>query len=640
MKSVLLSALICLAFLPAKSQTIIFTDNFESGSFGPNWLASPGTPNGVVSINTGIGNGGRGVRMGKTSATGGLVTNTLDLTLNLDTFSQLDIALTFDIQDRSDETDEEDGIYFSDNGGATFKKAFAFNPEVWCDGSYGTFPPLDIDALADSLGLSLATGTFIIRFQQYGENSLPSNDGFYLDNVTVFVQKIIYNDQFPFLDDFENTFDLSNVWTRSFPTQTSILATDPNRPLNIIKIGSAIGVGGSRGVRMGKDCADGFSTNALDLHLDLSGGSDYELTFDLQDRSDETQADDGLYFSNDGGITFKKVFDFNPSLWCDDNYGTFPPFDIDALADSVQLGGLSSRFVIRFQQHGSSTLPNNDGFYLDNVSVYESNIIYENIFPFTNNFESGPFGPQWKKSFPDKTNTLVTDPNRPNNIIELAAIIGAGGSRGVRMGKDCSDGFSTNALDLHLDLSNVGQAMLSFKMQDRNDETNADDAVYFSDNGGTNFTKVYAFDFGNTPNTYKDYSLDLDSLATAFGLSLSSRFIVRFQQHGESTLPNNDGVYLDEVNITGTVGTEETSFEGAVSIYPNPAMDVLYLDLKSISNPEGFKYQVRDCTGKIILSNPVVHPTERIDVHTLADGLYLIEVIGKKRSSVLKFLKI
>jgi len=823
MKSTFCILIFCLAVsLIANSQTIIFSDDFSSGSFGLKWIATPGTPNGVVSINASIGSSGNGVRMGKSIAGGGLATNTLDLVLDLSPYNNLDVAMTFDIQDRADESDQEEGIYFSDNGGASFTKVFSFNPSVWCDYDYGSFPPFDIDSLAAVNGLSL-TSNFVIRFQQQCENKLPDNDGLYLDNVSVFVEAITYFNSFPFEDNFNGSFTLGNMWTKSFPWQTNILVPDPNRPNNVIEIGGTIGVGGSRAIRMGKNCADGYSTNALDLHLDLSGNSDYALTFDINSRGDDTDANDGLYFSNNGGESFEKVFDFNPSVWCDYDYGSFPPFDIDSLAgtkslsltnrfvirfqqhgnnvlpdndgfyidnvsvfiptisyvnmfpftddfnnpnntfgnmwtksfpwqttapgtdpnrpnnvidivngvgtggsrgvsmgkdcddgdfstnaldlhldlsggsnyaltfdinnrgddtepedglyfsnnggesfekvfdfnpsvwcddnygsfppfdiDSLAAGkglSLTNRFVIRFQQHGENVLPINDGFYIDNVSVFVPTLVYYNQFPFTENFEDATLGNMWKRSFPYKTSTLVTDPNRPNNIIELRDFIGINLSRAVRIGKECADGYSTNALDLHLNLSGLGEATLNCKIRDRGDDTDLDDGVFFSDNGGDSFEKVFDFDFSNVPNDYTDYVFDLDSLATSKGLSFTSHFIVRFQQHGNNVLPDNDGFYIDNVNISGVVSTVEANSLGNFIIYPNPTREFLILDISDFFYQDGFNYTIRNSTGITQLSGRIISPKDKIDINFITDGLYIIEILGSNGRASRKFLK-
>jgi len=361
MKPVIFFAVTFLLTFPIFSQTIIFEDNFEGLTFGSQWTATSGIPNGIVDVANAVGfDGTRGVRMGKTSSAGGFVTNTLDLKLNLS--GQNQVALTFKIHDRNDETQVEDGLYLSDNNGGIFKKVLAFLPSDWCN-QYGEFPPIDIDALAALNGLSL-TSQFVIRFQHHGDNTLPNNDGIYIDDVKVYVPVLTYA-SLPFSDDFEvPTF--GSAWSWSFADQTNTLAAIPTRPSNIVDIESGIGFNNSRGVRMGKACADGFASNALDLHLNLAGQTQVAMTFKIHDRNDETQADDGIYFSDNGGSTFKKVFGFDFSNTA--NVYTDYTIDIESLATSNNVS-LTSQFIVRFQQHGDNTLPNNDGIYLDNVNI-------------------------------------------------------------------------------------------------------------------------------------------------------------------------------------------------------------------------------------------------------------------------------
>jgi len=104
----------------------------------------------------------------------------------------------------------------------------------------------------------------------------------------------------PFAESFENgSFNL-NHWT----IQPSLQGED-----GVIEVHYGSGISGSFGVRLGKfQNGTGLATNALDLHLNLAGESDVELTFWIADYYDENHIDDGLYFSDNGGATFEKVW--------------------------------------------------------------------------------------------------------------------------------------------------------------------------------------------------------------------------------------------------------------------------------------------------------------------------------------------
>ncbi len=376
------------------------------------------------------------------------------------------------------------------------------------------------------------------------------------------------------------------------------------------------------------------------------------MTFKINDRNDDTQADDALYFSNDGGNTFQKVLDFKTSDWCN-QYGAFPPIDVDALAALHGLS-LTGQFVIRFQQHGDAALPintgTNDGIYIDDVNVYVPVLTYASL-PFSDDFEVLTFGSAWTWSFADQTNTLATIPTRPSNIVDIASGVGFNNSRGVRMGRACSDGsatsdgFATNALDLHLNLAGQTEVAMTFKINDRSDDTQADDALYFSDDGGMTFKNVFGFDFSNTVNAYTDYTIDVDALAALHDLSLTDQFVIRFQQHGDAALPNNtginDGIYLDDVNVTGnTVGINEEKIVADVRIYPNPTNENLSIVFMDNFSTDEYIYHIRNLLGEIILSGQINNSNENIDVGKLTSGLYVIEVKGKKGSTSRQIIKI
>ncbi|MBR9921425.1 MAG: T9SS type A sorting domain-containing protein [Bacteroidetes bacterium] len=533
-----------------------FEDTFESGTLNSAyWTASPNINgvNGVVELDDGIGlNNSTGVKMGKTSDSGGFTANALDLSINLS--DQSEVELTFWINDYDDATDGIDGLYFSDNGGANFEKVLDFLPEEWCNYNYGQFPPIDVDELASLAGLNVSTSQFVIRFAQRGDKDFSgTSDGFYIDNINVYDPNLIYK-ELPAEDDFENG-QFQDFWAWNFADQTAGINADeaPTGTMNWVEVTDGVGINNSYGVAMGRRCDDVFTTNALDLHLNLAGEDQVELTFWLNDYQDATDNDDGLYFSDDGGESFEKVLDFLPDEWCDYNYGQFPPIDVDQLAEDFGLE-LSSTFVIRFQQRGDKDFSGtSDGFYLDNVNVYDPNLIYKEL-PVMDDFEDGQFQNFWAWNFADQTAGINADetPTGTMNWVEVTDGVGINNSYGVAMGRRCDDVFTTNALDLHLNLAGEDQVELTFWLNDYQDATDNDDGLYFSDDGGESFEKVLDF----LPDEWCDYNygqfppIDVDQLAEDFGLELSSTFVIRFQQRGDKDFSGtSDGFYIDEVKV-------------------------------------------------------------------------------------------
>ena len=78
------------------------------------------------------------------------------------------------------------------------------------------------------------------------------------------------------------------------------------------------------------------------------------------------------------------------------------------------------------------------------------------------------------------------------------------------------------------------------------------DGIFLSDNGGSSFTKVYDLTGGSA--THQEIVLDIDALASANGLSLSSTFVVKLQQYDNYPF-TSDGMGLDDVSVaTGGTG--------------------------------------------------------------------------------------
>ncbi|MCB9292102.1 MAG: T9SS type A sorting domain-containing protein [Lewinellaceae bacterium] len=640
--------LLILATLLNGQPTIIFEDDFNTASFGTEWSLNIGT-NGLIEINNGVGiNGSFGVMIGKSVDENIFTTNALDL--HLDLSGQTDVKLSFFIADNVDETQIDDGLLLSDNGGITFYPVLNFFPDEWSNPAtdfqpfYGQFPPIDIFKLATDAGLTM-TSNFVIRFQQTGLRDFygfGGQDGFFIDNVVVYNENIVYG-TLPFQDNFNNN-SYKPSWSWTFADETVSINT-PNSPtsnMNYVGVGS-INLPNSTPVLFMGRRSDGYqTTNAFDLHLDLSSETDVEMTFWIADNVDETQDDDGLYFSNDGGITFHPVLNFFPSEWCNPAtdfqpfFGHHPPIDVDEFASQVGLE-LTSRFVIRFQQVGDKDFygfNGQDGFFIDDVNVYDPNLVYANL-PFEETFETGDFQPYWAWNFADQTVQINTDNEitSPMSFVDVVDNFGHNNSTySAWIGKRCDGVFITNALDLHLNLLNQSNVELTFWLADNFDETQIDDGIYLSVDAGANFEPIFDFDFSNTPDLiYEFYQLDIASLANIAGLSLSEQTVIRFQQTGRSDFNGfngADGIFLDNINVTGmTTSVKELDGYRKVQIFPNPTSK----HLKIVSNNKEFTLNqvwITDINGKVVL-NIMTNSCSNclIDVNHIPVGLYVISMV-------------
>ena len=106
-----------------------------------------------------------------------------------------------------------------------------------------------------------------------------------------------------------------------------------------------------------------------------------------------------------------------------------------------------------------------------------------------------------------------------------------------------------------------------------------------------------------------------------------------------TTDPNNwivnQGTVIQDASLVGI--SENESIANQITIYPNPALDALFVTTP-ISINEKWNYFIMDVTGKLILEGNLV---DKIEISNLKSGLYFIQLKSKEsnRSKTSKFVK-
>lgn len=114
-----------------------------------------------------------------------------------------------------------------------------------------------------------------------------------------------------------------------------------------------------------KACTSGGLTNSADLHLNLNNEKNVTLEFWMKDYGDGLDVDaDGIWLSDNGGSSFKKVYDLNGSNFSN-NVWYKHILDVTALALQNNLK-MTKNFVIRFSQKGKF---HSQGLAFDDISV-------------------------------------------------------------------------------------------------------------------------------------------------------------------------------------------------------------------------------------------------------------------------------
>lgn len=150
-----------------------------------------------------------------------------------------------------------------------------------------------------------------------------------------------------------------------------------------------------------------FETTHAALHLDMSGLSGFRLSFYLSEWNEEDHPEDGIFISDDGGVTYTEVFHYNGTQYTDLQYTHF-----DWSLDSINvLHNLSfnANYVIKIQQHDNFYFAGgNDGFLVDDVDVYPSC----RTFSFSNAYLCGTYTvPSGDETYTTAGTVVDTIPN-------------------------------------------------------------------------------------------------------------------------------------------------------------------------------------------------------------------------------------
>ncbi|MCB9232516.1 MAG: T9SS type A sorting domain-containing protein [Bacteroidia bacterium] len=177
--------------------------------------------------------------------------------------------------------------------------------------------------------------------------------------------------------------------------------------------------------------------------------------------------------------------------------------------------------------------------------------------PYSTGFESGVLDPNW-----------YTTSSGPGGRIQIwnsstltwSSITAMAHTDSLWLGMDNSPGgtYVTNESWMGLNLLGYTNVRLTFWWAEWNDESEPEDGVYMSDNGGTTFTKVLNLPGANyTDLQWYYFNLNIDSLAAIYNFNLTANFVVKFQQRDNYYFAGgNDGHLYDDILVTGTAGCD------------------------------------------------------------------------------------
>ncbi len=178
-----------------------------------------------------------------------------------------------------------------------------------------------------------------------------------------------------------------------------------------------------------------------------------------------------------------------------------------------------------------------------------------------------------------------------------------------------------------------------------NDDTDEDGIPNFLDNDDdgdmvlTTVEYVFPNDISSTPSQLLDTDNDgipnyLDNDDDGDGiLTIDEDFNGNNDPTDDDVNENGIPDYLDNAAL----GLSTTELLSLITLYPNPASDVLYINNKSSQSITAVS--VYSITGKLITSVHVASSAHPIDVSRLQSGIYLVKVETDSQMLHLKFVK-
>jgi hypothetical protein len=132
-----------------------------------------------------------------------------------------------------------------------------------------------------------------------------------------------------------------------------------------------------------------------------------------------------------------------------------------------------------------------------------------------------------------------------------------------------------------------------------------------------------------TPS-YTFYELSLNYY---LDLIPDSAIIVFYPSKDTTVARLNSTLYIDDVLFTGWVGINEKTKTQNLKVYPNPAKDQITIH-SSIDNSETIV--LTDIAGRPFFTCPVENSAVTINTSAFCNGLYLYEVLDKRKKIVAK----
>lgn len=244
----------------------------------------------------------------------------------------------------------------------------------------------------------------------------------------------------------------------------------------------------------------------------------------------------------------------------------------------------------------------------------------------------------------------IYNPEGPG--FDVVATGSASGSKSVKL--DNSQGQTGSVDELisnTIDLSNSAAASISFKYAfAKRNSGNSDYLQIFAskDCGETWFMRknISTSILGTMANTNSNFTPSGSDWKTIVisPSSFSNYLVSDFRFKFKFVNGGGNDLYIDDINLSGSLSIEETEKVYDFKVYPNPVVENLLVSFNSLINLSNPLIELHDATGRIVKSinfQNISKGENNLEVSSsdLDSGWYILKIISDEKSISTKFLK-
>ena len=229
----------------------------------------------------------------------------------------------------------------------------------------------------------------------------------------------------------------------------------------------------------------------------------------------------------------------------------------------------------------------------------------------------------------------------------------ASGAQSVKLDNSQGQNGSIDELISNtIDLSNSGAASISFKyaFAKRNSGNTDYLQIFASKDCGEswfmrkNISSSIISTMANTNSNFTPTGSDWKTIVIGPG-SFSNYLVSDFRFKFKFVNGGGNDLYIDDINLSGSVSINQSEKVFNFSVYPNPVLDNLIISFSSLTNLTDPFLEIMDGAGRIINSTYLNNLSKgennlEISSSNLESGWYIIKIISNEKSFATKFLKL